>query len=116
MAKKDEIQTSSEVDSPGSADSGLIAFATLLALHRIAVDPEQLCHDLGHHDCLTADDLLRLAKREDSVRARRIVASWDGLASLPLPALANGPHGWFLIGKAAGDNALIQRPGCLPNR
>lgn len=105
-----------EEGAPPAVDSGLVAFATLLAIHRIAVDPAQLRHDLGHHDSLAAADLLRLAKREDGVRARRIVASREGLASLPLPALANGPHGWFLIGKANDDHVLIQRPGRPPEQ
>lgn len=99
-----------------AADSGLVAFATLLAVHRIAVDPTQLRHDLGHHDSVTSRDLLRLAKREHGVRARRIVASRDGLGSLPLPALANGPHGWFLIGRVNDGHVLIQRPGRPPEQ
>lgn len=66
-------------------------------------------HDLGRQGNVTSRDLLRLVKREKSVRARCIIASWDGLASPP--ALANGPHGWFLIGKTIGGPALVQRPG-----
>ena len=98
-----------------AVDNGpLSAFATLLAFHRIAVEPAQLRHDLGHHNEISADDLLRLAKRMDDVRARRMEASWDGLASLPLPALASGPNGWFLIGRVGSDQALIQLPGKAP--
>lgn len=96
--------------------SGLIAFATLLSLHLIAVDPAQLRHDLGHFNAVSAADLLRLAKREPDVRARRVVAGFDGLKAMPLPVLANGAAGWFLIGKVVDELALIQRPGCPPEQ
>ena len=101
---------------PAYSQSGLVAYATLLALHQIAVDPTQLRHDLGHHFGVTSADLLRLAKREDGVRARKVIASWEGLTSLPLPALANGPRGWFLIGKATDEHVLIQRLGNPPEQ
>ena len=114
----DRNQSESELETqgPSASGDGLTAFATLLALHRIAVDPAQLRHDLGHHHDVTADDLLRLAKREDGVRARRIMAAWEGLPSLPLPALAHGAQGWFLIGKATDEQVLIQRPGQPPEQ
>jgi len=96
---------------PPEQNSGLIAFATILAMHRIAVDPAQLRHDLGHDRDVEADDLLRIAKRENGVRAKRVLGSWKGLPSLPLPVLANGHEGWFLIGRAGEEDALIQRPG-----
>ena len=91
-------------------DSGLIAYATLLAMHRIAVDPAQLRHGLGHDRDIEADDLRRLAKREDGVRSKAIRTSFDKLDRTPLPALANGPNGWFLIGRVAADEALVQIP------
>ncbi|AMU88792.1 type I secretion system permease/ATPase [Sphingopyxis macrogoltabida] len=94
----------------------LVAFATLLSLHRIAVDPDQLRHDLGHQHDVTADDLLRLAKRQTDVRARRVVVGGGDLKMLPLPALAHGRDGWFLIGKAGQDMVLIQRPNNAPER
>lgn len=94
----------------GCDDSGLIAYATLLAVHRIAVDPGQLRHNLGHSRAVDADDLKRLAKRQDDVRAKAIRTSYPRLAQTPLPALANGPSGWFVIAKVSGDEALIQPP------
>ena len=91
-------------------DSGLIAFATLLALHRIAADPQQLRHSLGHDRAIDADDLKRLARRQDEVRARSVRAGFDKLHQMPLPALANGPSGWFVIARVAEDDVLIQPP------
>jgi ATP-binding cassette, subfamily B, bacterial HlyB/CyaB len=91
----------------GSGDG----FSTLLAMHRIAVDPAQLRHGLGHHRDIDATDLIRIAGQHDGVKARQKWKEWKGLARTPLPALANGPEGWFLIGRVAGDEALIQRAG-----
>lgn len=91
-------------------DSGLIAFATLLSLHRIALDPAQLRHELGHDRTIDADDLKRLAKRQDEVRAKSIRTSFDKLAQTPLPALANGPSGWFIIARVTGEEILVQPP------
>lgn len=91
-------------------DSGLFAFATVLALHRIAVDPQQLRHGLGHYRAIDADDLKRIAKRQDEVRAKSLRATFDKLRQMPLPALANGPAGWFVIARAAEDEVLIQPP------
>ena len=98
-------------DASSGVDSGACALATLLAVHKIAVDPQQLRHELGHHDALTPDDVLRLAKRQDGVRARLVQASFDRLSRQPLPVLAHGPNGWFLIGRAGETEVLIQRPG-----
>jgi subfamily B ATP-binding cassette protein HlyB/CyaB len=97
-------------------DLGLTAYATLLAIHRVAVDPAQLRHELGHDRPVTADELLRLAKHQPDVRAKAVRADWDRLVRLPLPALAHGPEGWFLIGKISDGVALIQRPGEQPSK
>jgi subfamily B ATP-binding cassette protein HlyB/CyaB len=97
-------------------DSALVAYATLLAMHRVAVDPAQLRHGLGHQDAPTSNDILRLAKREPELRAKAVRANWDRLSRLPLPALANGPQGWFLIGRVAADEALIQHAGAGPSK
>jgi subfamily B ATP-binding cassette protein HlyB/CyaB len=89
-------------------ESGLVAFAALLAMHRIAVDPAQLRHSLGHSHPIGSADLLRLAKHEKDVRARAVRTHYDKLGRTPLPALANGPRGWFILGRVEGDEALIQ--------
>ena len=92
-------------------ESGLIAFAALLAMHRVAVDPAQLRHGLGHYHAIDGDDLLRLAKqhgKEAGIRARKIRTTWDKLERTPMPALANGPGGWFIIGRVQGEEALVQ--------
>ncbi|OAN59889.1 peptidase C39 [Sphingomonas sp. TDK1] len=90
-------------------ESGPIMLAQLLSMHRIAADPAQLRHSIGHQAPLDTTDMLRLIRRQEGAKARSRSASWDQLARLPLPALANGPDGWFLLGRVAGDEALIQR-------
>ena len=83
-------------------------------MHQIAVDPAQLRHSLGHQRDVDADDLVRLALRESrdgqSVKAKVIRADFAKLERLHLPALANGRHGWFIIGRVGGDEALVQIP------
>ncbi|PZO71498.1 MAG: hypothetical protein DI640_14335 [Sphingomonas taxi] len=95
----------------GHSESGLAAFAVVLAMHRIAVDPDQLRHDLGHERPVTSADLLRLAKRLDGVRARAVSTNFTKLKRLPMPVVASGPSGWFVIGRVGDDELLIQQPG-----
>lgn len=112
------VQSGRSLDATAerSRDDGIVAYSTLLSLHRIASDPAQIRHELGHDRDIDAEDLLRLAKREQGVRARQIWSTSKDLPKLPLPALANGSTGWFLIGKASEDGVLIQRPGKAPER
>ncbi len=123
-----DFTRSTQAPPPGTApptdDSGLIAFASLLAMHQVAVDPAQLRHSLGHHRDVDAQDLLRLAARaaksDQGIKAKAIRTSFDKLAQLHLPALANGPGGWFIIGRVGGGEVLIQptqrstHPGTQP--
>jgi ATP-binding cassette, subfamily B, bacterial HlyB/CyaB len=110
MIMSDADRSAISADGAPTDESGLIAFATLLAVHRIAVDATQLRHSLGHQRPIDADDLQRLAKRQDGVRARRVRSTFDKLPRLPLPALANGPTGWFVIAQVNDDEAIIQPP------
>ena len=99
--------TTPEVDP----DSGVRALAELLSIHAVAVDPAQLRHDLGQPDPLTSRDVVRLARRQAGVRARHVQVAPGRLSNQPLPALANGPQGWFILGRLLDDGVLIQRPG-----
>ena len=83
-------------------DSGLIAYATILALHRIAVDPNQLRHGVGHDRAVDADDLKRIAKRQDEVRAKSVRSTWEKLKQTPLPAMAKK--------RSSGRKASLPRP------
>ena len=92
-------------------ESGVRALALLLSLHHLAVDPAQLRHEFGKSGPLEADDIVRLARRISGVRARQVQVAPGKLSRQPLPLLANGPQGWFLIGRLLDDGVLIQRPG-----
>jgi subfamily B ATP-binding cassette protein HlyB/CyaB len=96
---------------PAHTESGPTMLAALLAMHRIAAEPAQLRHTVGHQRPMDSTDILRLAKAQGPVRARRRQARWTDLARLPLPALANGPDGWFMIGRVGEGEALVQWPG-----
>ena len=96
---------------PIGPDTGVRALAALFAMHQRAVDPAQLRHDLGQSGALSAADVIRLARRQPGVRARVVQVRPGRLSRQPLPALAHGPEGWFVIGRLVGDGVLIYRPG-----
>ena len=103
-----------DVDEAGQEEtsaSGPAALAALLALHRIAVEAAHLRHELGHDRPASAIDLVRLASRIEGVRAKSRIVRWEQLERLPLPALAHTSQGWLILGRVAGNEALIQRPG-----
>lgn len=97
-------------------ESGLVALSLLLGVHNIAVTPEQLRHLLGHADPASVDDLILLAKRQQGVRAKAVDVPRGGLARQPLPAIADGPEGWFVIGGLTEHGVIIQRPGHAPEQ
>ena len=96
---------------PELVESGPRALSILLAFHQIAVEAGQLRHELGHGDPLSSADIVRLARRREGVRAKHVTVAPGRLSRQPLPALAHGPKGWFLIGRLLDDGVLIQRPG-----
>ena len=98
-------------DPPPVPDSGLAALAALLAIHGIPADPDQMRHDLGHQDATGPADLMRLARLQKGVRAKHLGNEGGRLTQLPLPAMANGPNGWFLIGRVGEDGVFVQFPG-----
>ncbi|KQS05251.1 peptidase C39 [Sphingomonas sp. Leaf357] len=85
--------------------------ALLLSIHQTSADPVQLRHELGHSDPLGAGDIVRLARRQSGVRAKAVDVAPGRLSGQPLPALASGPAGWFIIGRLLEDGVLIQKPG-----
>ncbi len=96
---------------PDEPDNGLAAFAVLLAMHRVAVSPPQLRHHLGHQERVSGRDLLRLSRTLDGVKARLVEGQNGRLTRAPLPALAHGAGGWFVIGRVLPDGVLVQRVG-----
>ena len=92
-----------------AVNSGAEALA--FALHVLSVPADAT--EIGHHSGKTAleeSDVLRAAKRFP-VKARAITSNFDRLLKTPLPALAALKDGsWLVIGKAAEDKLLVQRP------
>lgn len=100
---------SAELDST-RVDQGLEALVMLLHFQGVAADREQIRHRLGT-DKIGASEILRCA-RDLGLKARSFRTGWSRLARTPLPAIATLRDGGFLvIGKAAGDQVLVQVPG-----
>jgi subfamily B ATP-binding cassette protein HlyB/CyaB len=89
-------------------ETGLFVLVLLLRLHGVAAEEEQLRHRLGTQN-VGITEMLRCA-REFGLKARTINTNWGRLARTPLPAVAALHDGGFLLlGKAEGDEVLVQR-------
>lgn len=90
-------------------DSGVCALVLLLRFHGIAVEVEQLKHQLGGAD-VGYVEMLRTA-RSLGLKSRVVSTSWAKLAKAPLPAIAERKDGTFVVlGKIVDDKALVQDP------
>jgi subfamily B ATP-binding cassette protein HlyB/CyaB len=103
--------SSPDAPAPIDPETGPRALAMLFAIQNVSVDPAQLRHELGHAEALTARDIVRLARRQEGAKVKAVRVEPGRLSRQPLPALANGPAGWFIIGRLVEDGVLIQRPG-----
>ena len=80
---------------------------SLLRIHQIGADPEQIRHRFGAVP-IGIVEMLRCAK-DFGLKARERRVDWDELASMPMPAIAARRDGGFmLLGKAASDKILVQ--------
>ncbi|CCD84726.1 Toxin secretion ABC transporter (ATP-binding and membrane protein); hlyB-like protein [Bradyrhizobium sp. ORS 285] len=93
----------------GQRDTGLDCLTLLLRFHQVAVDPAQIAHQLAGEP-VGVTQMLRCAKQL-KLKARAVRENWDGLAKLPLPAIAARSDGSFVIlGQVTADAALVQDP------
>ncbi|WP_315784639.1 MULTISPECIES: type I secretion system permease/ATPase [unclassified Bradyrhizobium] len=93
----------------GQRDTGLDCLTLLLRFHQVAIDPAQIAHQLAGTP-VGVNEMLRCAKQL-KLKARSVRQSWDGLAKLPLPAIAARADGSFVIlGQVTAETALIQDP------
>ncbi len=92
-------------------DLGLDALAAILAMYQLPGDIARWRHELAHDDDVSADEIIRIAQRIEGVKAKRVSANFKRLPKLPLPAIANGPQGWFILGRVIDDSVMIQRAG-----
>src|SRR5262245_21745794 len=96
-------------EGQGVPGSGIDALILILRFHELAVDPGQIRHQFAGAPFGTAE-ILRCAK-DLKLKARTVVADWGRLAKVPLPALAEGRDGGFLVlARLVDDKALIQDP------
>jgi ATP-binding cassette, subfamily B, bacterial HlyB/CyaB len=107
-----EPQSDAQAEAASTSDHGLDALAAILGMYHIACDPAHWRHELAHDNPVSPEELVRIAGRIDGVKAKLGRADWPRLARLPLPAIANGPEGWFILGRVIDDSAMIQRAGC----
>ncbi len=97
------------VEAGGRPDSGLSALVLLLRFHGVAVEMEQLRHQLSVPS-LGFVEMLRTS-RALGLKARVVSSSWSKLAKAPLPAIGLRKDGtFFVLGKIIDDKALIQDP------
>ena len=100
---------SSERDNPRAVDQGLIVLTSLLRLHGIGVDPEQVRHSFGEIP-IGVSEMLRYAK-QTGLKARVLKTTFVRLAMTPLPGIAVLRDGGFLLlGKAGDGKVLVQSP------
>jgi ATP-binding cassette, subfamily B, bacterial HlyB/CyaB len=92
-----------------SHDPGLSCLVILLRVHGIPAELEQIRHRMGHR-AVRITDMIQRAK-ELGLKARASRTNWARLAKTPLPGIAGLRDGGFVVlGKAAEDRVLIQRP------
>ena len=79
---------------------------TLLRLHGIGADPEQLRHRFGTNK-VGISEMLRCPK-DLGLKARAYRTNWGRLAATPLPGIAALRDGSFLLlGKVGEGKALV---------
>jgi ATP-binding cassette, subfamily B, bacterial HlyB/CyaB len=87
----------------------LNCLATLFRFHGLALGADVLHRELGGTAEIAADDIVRIARRND-LKARRIASSLDRLAAAPVPALAGTVDGGFLVvGRCQDGKVLVHR-------
>jgi subfamily B ATP-binding cassette protein HlyB/CyaB len=92
-------------------DGGAWALAVSLHLAGIVADPGQIQHEAGKSGALTADDVIRAARRFP-VKARLVSSTPERLRKTPLPAIAALKAGGFaVVGKIVDDQVLVQALG-----
>src|SRR5262249_39787129 len=94
---------------PEGQDQGLYVLVSLLRMHGIGADPEQIRHRFGRTP-IGAAEMLRCAK-DFGLKARERRTDWSRLPTTPMPAIACRRDGGFmLLGKADDQQILVQLP------
>ena len=92
-------------------DSGAACLVLIARFFELPGDLEQLRHRYAPDGAaMAADDIVRAAKGL-GLKSRAVSTSWERLADMALPAIAEGRDGgFFVIARCDGTKALIQDP------
>jgi subfamily B ATP-binding cassette protein HlyB/CyaB len=101
-----------EADTACSNDPGLTALTSLLRLHGMGVDPEQLRHRFGGI-AIGVQEMLRYAK-QTGLKARVCKTTYHRLSKMPLPGIAPLHDGGFLLLGKAGDGMVLVQSSQSP--
>jgi ATP-binding cassette, subfamily B, bacterial HlyB/CyaB len=101
--------TSELTPPPSPVDPGLYVLVSMLRVHGIGADAEQIRHRCGTPTIGVAE-IVRCA-RELGLKARACGSKWRRLAATPLPAIvALRDGGFLLLVKVSDDKAMVQLP------
>jgi len=92
-------------------DTGLACLVMMARLHGIAAEADQLAHEMALAGSVFDAPAILLAARRLQLQARLVKARVERLPTTPLPALACGVDGFFILAKVEGDKALVLCPG-----
>lgn len=112
---KEEIIEGLAPSKNSSVDEAMECVSMILAFHNQAADPAQLKHLLGSNTTnISSNEILRIFKKQ-KIRARKKTIDIENLETAPFPIIAQDKlGGWFAIGAANKESALVQRPGHSP--
>ncbi len=92
-------------------DTGLICLVMLARFHQIAADPEQLAHQFKASGELFNQTEILLAAKHLGLQAKAVRTFIDRLDKTPLPAMAVGSDGdYIILARFDSDKALIHDP------
>ena len=112
---KEEIIEGLAPSKNSSVDEAMECVSMILAFHNQAADPAQLKHLLGSNTTnISSNEILRIFKKQ-KIRARKKTIDIENLETASFPIIAQDKlGGWFAIGAANKESALVQRPGHSP--
>jgi subfamily B ATP-binding cassette protein HlyB/CyaB len=92
-------------------DTGLIGMVMIARYHGLALDPDQITHDLKEPGKMFDSPQILLASKRMGLKAKLVRTRHKRLKRTPLPALALDVDGsFFIIARVDGDRVLIQDP------
>ena len=101
-------------------DTGMECLVQLARFHGLAADPAHITHQFGTaNKPFESSDLIR-AGRSLGLRIKSVSSSWRRLTDTPLPAIARGKDGQFLLVAGVKDDKVLvhdpreRRPLTLP--